>query len=165
MSNQIAIRLEAMQSFAINLDIVADRRGNAPGNGAIVADLDERAARNSCARYFIIIVLVRTLFAAQMHQVPDGRQGHAQVRIVAQQRRARFGTSGCDGPTVAAAAGRMETASDQNSARKAKQCRGRVPGRAGDDRRAVRIGGKERAELLRLLFELVRDGEKVEAGL
>ncbi len=56
MTDQIAVGLEAVQSFAINLDVIADRGGDTPGDGAIVADLDERATRNRRAPYFIIIV-------------------------------------------------------------------------------------------------------------
>src|SRR5688572_22962186 len=59
----------------------------------------------------------------------------------------------------------MEFACRQSSAGETPQCRSLVPGRAADYRRSFGISGKKRAELLRLIFELLGDAEKIEPGI
>src|ERR1044071_6689100 len=70
-ADQIKLGIDAVRFLAVDFHVVAQGRGDAPGNKTIVADLDARNPGNRCAPDFIAVRARRTFLGAQMYQIPD----------------------------------------------------------------------------------------------
>src|SRR3990172_12998218 len=91
-----------MNLLAVKIDVVADRCGYAPRNPAVVPDMNAGASGHGGAPGLVPVGICRARLRPQMHQVPDRRKRHAQMRIVAKDGASRGGTLRRDHPTVAA---------------------------------------------------------------
>ena len=80
---EIKIRLCWVDFLPVEIAVVTDRCGHPPGDPAIVTELDARRAWNRGAPHLEVISLFVAGGSLEMHEVPDRRERHSQMGVVA----------------------------------------------------------------------------------
>src|SRR4029077_8513603 len=116
-----------------------------------MAELCERYAGNGGSPHFVGVGLWRIRFRSQVHQVPNGRKRHAQMRIIAENGVSGRRPMGCDNPIVAAVTRGMETGAGESGIGKMPKAASRFLRGTRNRRPVFRVGWKEGAQLFRLV--------------